>query len=956
MVILNTEYEQQKPQPSIQFDLDQKITKYIDENPDGNFEEVLKQDDSWQVYFQLSELRWGLYSWYNFGKDAALLEIGAGFGALTGLFCQKCKHVVVTERSRSRAEALVKRHRKVLDLEVYVGDVLSMDFRYKFDYVVLTGILERQGKGSEERKVYAEYLQKLKALLAPGGKLLLAVENRFGLKYICGAEEPHTGRPFDGLNHYPQGTGGYSFSKEELNDILKLAGLPTCKFYYPLPDYKLPQIIYSQNYLPRTRVGERLVPYYVKKDSLVAVETDLYDDIVENGVFEFFANSFLVECSDGAEPCSVDFATVTPDRGHKCASITAVYRNRTVTKEAVFKEGCESIRKLYGNIQELKEQRIPVIEMQMEGDMIRMPFVEEQLASAYLKQGVLEKRIDLYAYFEHLLDYIRQSSKQVSSEKNALLLWAKEGGMVKEGEESCYDFGVILSKAYIEMIPMNAFWVGGDFLFFDQEFVYSNYPANYVLFRALRNTYSFLPEAESVVPLENLKGHFKLKGLWNIYEERDNDFLLQVRRLEENKTFYNWTYINRERIYKKANLLNHRDEIIADYKVSDKMKRIWAVQLRLLETIKKVCQEHQLQFYMIRGTLLGAVRHKGFIPWDDDIDIALPREDYDRLLSLPQETFGTDAFLQTAENDRECFFGIYARLRDNHSTALDMKNWGRDCNQGVWIDIFPIDAYDMDEQFREKQRRRITKLYGLLYAKTYGKQFTKFGGLSNIKWGWYRFLSRLKKKQHLIRKLDEFCSYSRNPSTELVEIHTHYQDIKLFYKEDFKEAVYLEFEHRMLPAPIGYKRCLEMTVAKNYMVYPPVEERVPHHRELFIPELPFSVFNKRYVHSFQDAAGKDIILFGAGLMTEDYMRRFGKKYPPVFLVDNNPDKWGTKKCGLEVCRPEEILKIPEERRKLFLCNTYYKQIEEQLKKMGITEYCIYVQNRDWIVEDEKQQM
>lgn len=946
MAILNTQFEQNINQNDKISGNDSKIINYINDNPDGDFSNVIRQDNDWPVFFQLSEMRWGLYSWYDFGENTRLLEIGAGFGALTGLFCKKCKSVVATERSKVRAEALVNRFKNVQNLEVYVGDVLSMEFTDKFDVIVLTGILERQGRGTSEREVYSGYLQQLKALLAPKGRLLLAVENRFGLKYMCGAEEPHTGRPFDGLNHYPFGTGGYSFSREELADILVRSGLNSCKFYYPLPDYKIPQVIYSQNYLPQTKIGERLVPYYVKRDSLIAIETDLYDDIVENGVFEFFANSFLVECSVDATSCLVDFATVTLDRGHERGTITAIRNDNIVIKQAIFPEGKKNIHRLFSNMRALQERRVPVVAIHMEKDTAVMPVREEPLASAFLKQAVSDKTIDLYDYFERLYAYIMKSSDPVDSKRNAFLLqWPGEA-------YDSLDFGVILSRAYIEMIPMNAFWVNNDFVFFDQEFVCDNYPAGYVLFRALKNTYIFIPEAERLVTLHDMKKHFNLEQVWDVYEKQDEQFLIQVRRLKENRTFYNWNQIDRERIYKKAELLNHKDEIIADYKVSDKMKRIWAVQLGLLDIIKRVCEDNGLRFYIIRGTLLGAVRHKGFIPWDDDIDIALPRADYDKLLKLPGQVFGEDVFLQTAENDTECFFGAFARLRDCRSTAIDLKNWGRSCNQGIWIDVFPLDAYDISEKFRKRQRKKIARLYELLYAKTYGKQMCGFGELSKQKWAWRRLVARFKHKQTLISQLNDCCSCSKNKSQEFIGIQTHYKETKVFYKEDFKDVVHLTFEDRILPAPKGYQRCLEMTVSKNFMVYPPQEERKPHHHELFIPELSFDKFNQRYVHSFRDVEGKDIILFGAGLMVEDYMKKFGDKYRPVFLVDNNPEKWGTKKCGIEVRNPKELLKIPPERRKLFLCNVYYKQIEQQLIDMGITEYCIYVQNRNWIIEDE----
>lgn len=100
----------------------------------------------------------------------------------------------------------------------------------------------------------------MSGLLKEGGRILLAVDNRLGLRYFCGAKESHGGKAFEGISHYPQGTRGYSFSREELKDILTRAGFSQHQFYYPLPDYKMPQLIYSDDYLPEQNLKERLIP------------------------------------------------------------------------------------------------------------------------------------------------------------------------------------------------------------------------------------------------------------------------------------------------------------------------------------------------------------------------------------------------------------------------------------------------------------------------------------------------------------------------------------------------------------------------------------------------------------------------------------------------------------------------------------------------------------------------
>ena len=162
--------------------------------------EGMSQDEGrFPVYLALSELRRGLFNWYDFGREARILEIGGGYGALTGLFCERAAEVIVTERSPYRAHIIQKRYEDRDNLSIYVGDILEMAFEKKFDYIILTGILERAGKGTFDEEPYAAYLQSLQRFLKPGGILLAAVDNRYGLRYFAGMKNIHTGKVFDSI-------------------------------------------------------------------------------------------------------------------------------------------------------------------------------------------------------------------------------------------------------------------------------------------------------------------------------------------------------------------------------------------------------------------------------------------------------------------------------------------------------------------------------------------------------------------------------------------------------------------------------------------------------------------------------------------------------------------------------------------------------------------------------------
>lgn len=277
-------------------DIEDEILKIVRNN--ASYEDILKDTDNWAIFYHLSPVRRNLLEWYDFDKNKTLLEIGGGCGAFAGMFAQKLQTVKVVELSRRRAEIIYQRHINYENLEIIVGNLNDIEFEQKFDYVTLIGVLEYAGKFTEGNEPFKIFLENVKKLLKPDGKLIIAIENKFGLKYWAGAREDHTGRNFDSIENYPNYDGVRTFGKYELTELIRSVGLEQLEYYYPMPDYKLPKIIYSDMLLPdETAYFDAISPNLDQPRYTLFNENLAYKNIIKNKMFDFFANSFLVIAS-----------------------------------------------------------------------------------------------------------------------------------------------------------------------------------------------------------------------------------------------------------------------------------------------------------------------------------------------------------------------------------------------------------------------------------------------------------------------------------------------------------------------------------------------------------------------------------------------------------------------------------------------------------------------------------
>lgn len=233
------------------------------------------------------------------------------------------------------------------------------------------------------------------------------------------------------------------------------------------------------------------------------------------------------------------------------------------------------------------------------------------------------------------------------------------------------------------------------------------------------------------------------------------------------------------------------------------MKAIWAAQLRLLARFDGVCRRYGLTYFAGGGTLLGAVRHGGYIPWDDDIDLFMLREDYDRLLML-EGAFSAPFFLQTAYNDVGYSRG-HAQLRLDGTAAILEGERGRyRFHQGIFIDIFPLDSVPDDPTEQAAQRRRLARWNRWLAATV---RYPGSPHRTALKTAVHWLLSPIPYRW-LCRGMERECKRYKSTSRVALLSFDPQSDRWVMPRAAFSGAVEMPFEQTRVPVPVGFDAIL----------------------------------------------------------------------------------------------------------------------------------------------------
>ncbi len=263
-----------------------------------DYNAAIAREKSWPVLYHFSHIRHNIVSWMPITAKDRVLEIGAGCGAVTGALAAKAGSVTCIDLSRQRSLVNAYRNREYGNITIRLGafEDVEKQLTDMYDYITLIGVFEYAAVYTEAEDPFTAMLCTVARHLAPKGKIVIAIENRLGLKYWAGCAEDHVGRMYEGLEGYSRTAtdGPRTFSRKELRELFCRAGDFREEWYYPYPDYKFPYSVYSDRYLPRRGELTTNLNNYDRRRYLLFDEGKVFDSLISNGLFPEFSNSFLV--------------------------------------------------------------------------------------------------------------------------------------------------------------------------------------------------------------------------------------------------------------------------------------------------------------------------------------------------------------------------------------------------------------------------------------------------------------------------------------------------------------------------------------------------------------------------------------------------------------------------------------------------------------------------------------
>lgn len=539
------------------------IELYINEYKQEDYLQILKKDKRTNIFNIFSEMRGNIIKWYPFKENGELLEIGANYGEVTQGLVKKLKEVTAIEFSKTKVSCIQKRLKDYNNLKIILTTKLNnCELEKKYDYITIIGTAEYAEKLGFEN--LEDMLNWAKRYLKEDGTILLAIDNKFGVKYLAGSTRNKEEVPLANYKNYIK--KDYKlYGKTELEAIIKNVGLSTYKFYYPLPNYNITDTIYTNEYLPKN-ISYNI--YYREDEEILFNEITFMQETIKNKQFDMFCNSYLIEISPKCTE-NINFVKYSNMRKEKYKIITKIEKDNVI-KEAYKTISKEHIDNIKSNIDILKMLGFKTIEKYNNGEInseyIKNTTMEEYLQNILDKNDInkLEEELDKWYIFlkEKLLNVKENYIEKDIFEKYSIKI-------EKDKKDKLY----ITKYGFIDLLFENVFYSGDEYIIFDQEWREEGIPLEYMLYRALKKLFKENANLEEYV--NEIYEKYNIKSYINVFEEIDEIWQEQIID-EDIFSFYS----------EKWNRLISIEDI--KYKYNQELGKIYKERDELLNEINKL--------------------------------------------------------------------------------------------------------------------------------------------------------------------------------------------------------------------------------------------------------------------------------------------------------------------------------------------------------------------------------
>lgn len=515
---------------------EKQILDIIEKSDSVYYDAVFNDETYSKTINNLSSINCNCIKWYNFESESSVLDISNNYGITSNFLVNKVKDVTCVIPSKIITEKLSKFFMDKDNIEIINADLRNIKFEKKYDYIIFADDLKDYLKYYDNS--IAEFFKYLISLLTEKGKLLFITDNCFGIKYVSGASYKNNEKSL-----YSKDNEFELPSRNELKVALEKAGLTNYTFYYPLPDFNITNLIFSDKYLPKPNMSKLMYNLnYTEGSKIILNELETLKKITRKNEFTHFANSFFIEISkDEKYENKTKFVSFNNLRKEEYRLMTKMY-DKYVEKTSYRKSSESHMKNIGKNIEKLQNLGFNLLDKYDEKtNIVTSKYVSEDSINLLILKAFNSNKIfdainmikDWYKYIYSLLE--KDNLEDVSS----TIFNIANVDIEQEKIQKLH----FIKNGFIDLVFENTFFIDEKYYIYDQEWNYKNSPIEFILYRAINNLYSYDFNLENIISKQDMFKQFNIDFCINEFEKLEKYIqqdILDDERLKYYSRAYNY--------------------------------------------------------------------------------------------------------------------------------------------------------------------------------------------------------------------------------------------------------------------------------------------------------------------------------------------------------------------------------------------------------------------------------